>query len=60
MHTCATDEDYRMELADEESNPRTSVLKKSKKKLKVIDKQSLSCLVLSEKRLDDRAGGRIV
>ena len=60
MHTCATDEDYRMELADEESNPRTSVLKKPKKKLKVIDKQSLSCLVLSEKRLDDHVGGRIV
>ena len=60
MHTCTTDEDYRMELADKESNPRTSVLKKPKKKLKVIDKQSLSCLVLSEKHLDDRAGGRIV
>ena len=54
------DDDYRMELADEESNPRISVLKKPKKKLKAIDKRSLSCLVLSERCLDDRAGGRIV
>ena len=56
MHTHETDDDYRMELADEESNPRVSVLKK----LKAIDKRSLSCLVLSERRLDDHAGGRIV
>ena len=60
MHTHATDNDYRMELAYEESNPRISVPKKPKKKLKAIDKQSLSCLVLSERRLDDSAGGRIV
>ena len=60
MHTHAMDDDYRMELADEESNPRISVPKKPKKKLKAIDKQSLSCLVLSERRLDDRAGRRIV
>ena len=54
------DDDYRMELADEESNPRTPVPKKPKKKLKAIDKRSLSCFVLSERRLDDRVGGRIV
>ena len=60
MHTRAMDDDYRMELADEESNPRTSVPKKPKKKLKAIDEQSLSCLVLSERCLDDPAGGRIV
>ena len=51
MHTHETDDDYRMELADEESNPRVSV----QKKLKAIDKQSLS-LVLSKRRLDDRVG----
>ena len=50
MHT---HDDYRMELADEESNPRISVPKKPKK-LKAIDKRSLSCLILSERRLDDR------
>lgn len=60
MHTYATNDNYRMEFADEESNPRTSVPKKPMKKLKAIDKQSLSCLVLSERRLDDREGGRIV
>ena len=60
MHCHATDDDYWMELADEESNPRNSVPKKTKKKLKAIDRRSLSCLVLSERRLDDRAGGRIV
>ena len=60
MHTHETDDDYQMELADEESNPRISVPKKPKKKLKAIDKRSLSCLALSERRLDDRAGGRIV
>ena len=59
MHTRATDDDYWMELVDNESNPRTSVPKKPKK-LKAIDKQSLSCLVLSERRLDDHAEGRIV
>ena len=59
-HTHEMDDDYRMELADEESNPRISVPKKPKKKLKAIDKRSLSCLALSERRLDDRAGGRIV
>ena len=57
MHCHATDDDYRMELADEESNPRISV---PKKKLKAIDKRSLSCFVLSERRLDDRMGGKIV
>ena len=56
----AMDDDYRMELADEESNSMISVQKKPKKKLKVIDKRSLSCLVLSERCLDDRVRGRIV
>ena len=60
MHTYAMDDNYWMELANEESNPRISVPKKPKKKLKAIDKRSLSCLVLSERHLDDRAGGRIV
>ena len=59
MHTCATDDDYRMELAEEESNPGTSVIKKPKKKLKAIDKRSLICLVLSERRLDDLAEGEL-
>ena len=39
MHTHAlscSDDDYRMELADEESNPRISVPKKTKKKLKAV------------------------
>ena len=58
--THATEDDYRMELADEESNLRISVPKKPKKKLKAIDKQSLSCLALSERRLDDRVGERIM
>ena len=30
MHTRVTDDDYRMELVDKESNPRTSVPKKVK------------------------------
>ena len=60
MHCHATDDNYRMELADEESNPRISIPKKTKKKLKAIDKRSLSCLVLSERRSDDRAGGGLV
>ena len=56
-------DDYWMELADEESNPIIQGLqfqKKPKKKLKAIDKQSLSCLILSERCLDDCAGGRIM
>ena len=57
MHCHATDDNYRMELTNEESNPRISV---PKKKLKAIDKRSLGCLVLSERCLDDRAGGKIV
>ena len=32
MLTRATDDDYRMELADEESNPGTSVIKKSQRR----------------------------
>ena len=60
MHTRAADDDYQMELANKESNPRTSVPKKQKKKLKAIDKRSLSCLVLSKRCLDDCEGGRIV
>ena len=60
MHTHATDDNYWMELAGKESNPRTSVPKKPKKKLMAMDKRSLSCLVLSERRFDDRAVGRIV
>ena len=60
MHTHATNDNYRMELADKESNPRISVPKKPKKKLKAIDKRSLSCLVLSERNLDDHAGESIV
>ena len=64
MYTChATDNDYPDGVSRQriKSNyPRTSIPKKPKKKLKVIDKQSLSCLVFSERRLDDCAGGRIV
>ena len=37
-----TDDDYWMELADEKANPGTSVIKKSKKELKMIDKRSFS------------------
>ena len=43
MHTCAMDDDYRMELADEESNPGTSVIKKAKEEAK-SDRQAKSQL----------------
>ena len=43
MLTRATDDDYRMELADEESNPGTSVIKKAKEEAKT-DRQAKSQL----------------